>query len=195
MIIALKDKDSVYVAASIEGTYTAFHVDDILSQDNLKLWRSFFDDKTLIASLSAGSPGVDNVRYTDFDALKKPLNNDIIIREFIPALKDVFTQRNILDSGELWHDFLIARDDRAFVITPKFEVCEVEDFEAVGRSDSEDVAFGYLQMSKEFDPIDRIVGAFKLVEESEGRRHFPIVIMNTTTQDRIVMGKGDESEI
>ena len=51
MIIVIKDKDTAYVAASIECTYTAMHTDDIINEENLKMWHPHGKDNCIIAIL------------------------------------------------------------------------------------------------------------------------------------------------
>lgn len=187
MIIILKDKETVYVAASVDATYTATHPEDILNPENLKVWRAAGSDNTLMASFNPNSPCIDLLRYTDFEVLHKPLTSPVMIREVCPTLKEFYAEQQALDEEELWSSLVIAKEDKAFLVKPNFTVCDVEDFECIGFDTSEDVAFGFLTMNPELSPIERIAGAFRAVEAGGGNKQFPIVIMNTKTGFRTVI--------
>lgn len=189
MIIVLKDKDSVYIAASVECTYTNTHVEDIINEENLKMWRPEGKDGCIMACVTPHAPGIDVLRYENIEALNRPLTSSVVIREINPYLKELFAKQHMLDGEEMWSNIVIAKDDKAFYITPNFTVCDIEDFDSIGNRSSEDIAYGFLAMNRELDPIDRIVGAFRTVEEGDVNKHFPIVIMNTKSKTREVIYK------
>ena len=189
MIIALKDKDSVYVAASIEYSYTDMHTDDIINEENLKMWHPEGKEGSIMASVTPHAPCIDLMRGIDFEEFDKPLTSATVIREFCPHLKGMLEEAKMLNDGEMWSEVIIAKDDKAFCITTNFTVCDVEDFEAIGRSSTEDIAYGFLAMNRELAPIDRIAGAFRAIEAGDASRHFPIVVMNTKSKTREVIYK------
>ena len=187
MIIVLKDKNSVWVAGSIECTYNGFHNDDIISEDNLKMWCPIGTKNCVMASTTPGSPLIDVLRYSHINGLDLPLDNDIVINTVAPFIKESYQSCDLLDDGHLWNSFVIAKDDRAFSITPNFTVCEIEDFEMLGYDSSKDVAYGALEMTHGLPPIERIAETFRVVEKSGDSKHFPIVVMNTKTHGRVVI--------
>ena len=189
MIIVLKDKDSVYIASSIECSYSDVHMDDIINEENLKMWRPEGKDGCIMAFPTSSAPCIDTLRYEDIEALNKPLTSSVIIREINPYLKELFDKQHMLDGEDMWTDIVIAKDDKAYYITSTFTVCDIEDFDSVGSRSSEDIAYGFLAMNRELDPIDRIAGAFRAIEAGDASKHFPVVVMNTKTGGRIVIEK------
>ena len=93
----------------------------------------------------------------------------------------------MMDGNESWHTLLVAKGDKAFVISPEFTCCEVEDFATRGNGD--DVAYGAMAYYKDLPAIERITAAFKALEKTRNNKQFPIVIMNTVSKDRIVIYK------
>ena len=189
MVIVLKDKDSVYVAASVESTYTDTHVDDIINEENLKMWRPEGKEGCIMACTTPHAPGIDVLRYEDIEALNRPLTSSVVIREINPYLKELFAKQHMLDGEEMWSNIVIAKDDKAFCITPNFTVCDIEDFGSIGNRSSEDIAYGFLAMNCDLAPIDRIAGAFRTIEAGDASKHFPIVVMNTKSKTSEVIYK------
>ena len=187
MIIAVKDKDTAYVAVSVECTFFAVHTEDILHEDNLKMWHPQGRDNCIMAITSVSDICCDRLRYADIAAFDKPLDSAVMLREIVPAIQKVYG--NLLDDGRLWHEIVVAKDDRLFNITPNFTVCEIEDFEALGYPGAEDIAFGVLEANRDLPPVERIAEAFRTIEEGTANRHFPIVVMNTKTDERIIIDR------
>ena len=60
---------------------------------------------------------------------------------------------------------------------------------AVTRSWYTDTAYGAMMYYKDLPPVERIVQTFRTLEKMRCTKHFPVVIMNTMTKDRIVIYK------
>ena len=187
MIIVIKDKDTAYVAASIECTYTAMHTDDIINEENLKMWHPHGKDNCIIAIPSCCDVCIDNLRYADIEAFDKSLDSRTMILEIAPAIKDIYKEQNLLDDDNLWSEIVVAKNDKAFTITPNLTICDIEDFDVLGYGDAKDMVFAVLEMTKDLPPLERIAEAFRTVELGAQSIHFPIVVMNTKTNDRTVI--------
>ena len=91
----------------------------------------------------------------------------------------------MMDGKESWQTFLVAKGDKAFVILPAFTCCEIEDFDVRGMG--EDIAYGAMMYYKDLPPVERIAQSFRTLEKMRRTKHFPLVLMNTMTQERVVI--------
>lgn len=185
MTITLKDKDSVWIAVNAGGLAVNIHQEDQIHEDNLKLWRVPGVKNCLMASLRADGMDLNRIRYQKHLGLSAPLTQSNLILKVIPKLKTVFEETDMMDGKESWHTFSIAKGDKAFVIHPSFTCCEVEDFDVHGNG--KDIAWGAMEYYKELPPTERIAQTFRTLEKMRRTKHFPIVLMNTMSKDRIVI--------
>ena len=63
MIIALRDNDTVWVGVTAEKAHGSIHINDVVSEDNLNLWRVEGLEDCIIASLYAGGIDLDLLKY------------------------------------------------------------------------------------------------------------------------------------
>lgn len=187
MIIALKDKDSIWIGVSTEKSYGGIHTNDTIHEDNLNMWRMEGAPDCIIASLHVGGIDLDRLRYTTDIGLSFELNQKNLIANVIPRLKDLFHECGMFDGRESWQTFVIAKENRAFMISPTFECTEIEDFDIFGKRDAENVGYGAMLVHNDLPPEERIAEAVRVVEKARGAKHFPVVIMNTKEKDRIVI--------
>lgn len=187
MIIALKDKDSVWIGVSAEKSYNGIHTNDIIHEDNLNMWRMEGAPDCIIASLHVGGIDLDRLRYTKDIGLSSELNQKNLIENVIPRIKDLFHECGMFDGKEGWQTLVIAKESRAFMISSTFECTEIEDFDIYGKRDAENVAYGAMLAYNNLPPAERIAEAVRVVEKMRGAKHFPVVVMNTKEKDRIVI--------
>ena len=185
MTITLKDDKSVWVAVGAAGVLIGSHVDDLIDEDNLNLWRVDGARNCIMSSVRAGGIDIDRIRYENDLGLSKPLTYRNMILKTIPKIKDVFEACNMLEDKESWQTLIIAKDDKAFFIRQTFTCCEIEDFNVHGNG--EDIACGAMMYYKDLPPVERIVKSFRALENMKRNKQFPVVIMNTMTKDRIVI--------
>ena len=185
MTITLKDKDSVWIAVGAAAVMVRSHNDDVIHEDNINLWRVTGVQNCIMSSVSAGGIDLDKIRYQKHLGLSTPLSASNLILKVIPKLKAAFEATDMMDGKESWHTFLVAKGDKAFVIHPTFTCCEVEDFDV--RGTGEDIAHGAMEYYKALPPVERIAQSFRVLEKMRRTKHFPIVMMNTMSQERIVI--------
>ena len=184
MIITLKDKDFVWVGVSTDNTYSLIHRDDIINEENLKMWRT---SGAIMASYKADGIDIDRIRYQARLDIPGKLDHKSLIRRVIPNLTTVFEDTDMMDGDDSWQSFVIAKGDKAFEICSNFVCTEIEDFEVTGSRRCSDVAWGSMTYNKSLPPIERIAEAFRDVERIEYEVQFPIVIMNTKSKQRVVI--------
>ena len=185
MTITLKDKNSVWVAVGAAAVMIESHVDDTIHEDNINIWRVPNVHSCIMSSLSSGGYDLNRIRYQKNLGLSEPLTQRNLLLKVIPKLKQIFEETNMMDGNESWHTFVIAKGDKAFTVHPTFTCCEIEDFDVHGTG--EDVAFGAMAYHKDLPPIERIVQSFRDLEKMRRTKHFPVVLMNTMSRERIVV--------
>ena len=188
MILALKDRDSIWVAVSTKSTYTGVNMEDVILEENLKMWRPAGHENAILA-VEGASMTAEVLRYADLAAPNEPLTHATLIQDLLPSIKERLHERNALNGERMWDQMLIAKKDKAFVVTCNFSLLEVENVAAVGSARSEDLAYGAARLRCDLPPVERITEIFRTLERAEKYRHFPLVIMNTMSDERIVIDK------
>ena len=185
MTIVLKDNKSVWMAVGAAGVAINVHNDDLIHEDNLNLWRVPNVQNGLMSSARAGGIDIDRIRYQRHLGLSEKLTHRNLLLKTVPKLKHIFEECDMMDGKESWQTLLVAKGNKAFVIHPTFTCCEIEDFDV--RGNGEDTALGAMMYYKDLPPVERIVQTFRTLEKMKRTKHFPVVIMNTMTKDRIVI--------
>lgn len=185
MLIAIKEKNNVHIAVSAYGAYDEISEADMLHEENLPLWRVDGVPKCLMSAAGIPSLGDDLVRYMDWKRMPA-LTQANLVTKIIPKMKERLSEFRQLDKGgRSWDGFLIARGGRAFYVLSSFTCEEVEESYAVGRYDA--VARGALLLTKGLPPLERIKVACREVERVSKYKQFPVVVMNTATEERTVL--------
>ena len=185
MTITLKDKNSVWIGVGAAGALICAHTEDALHEDNVNLWRVKDVKNCIMSSVRAGGIDVDRIRYQKHLGLSAPLTANNLILKTVPKLKQIFEETGMMDGKESWQTFSVAKGDKAFVILPTFTCCEIEDFDVRGMG--EDIAYGAMMYYKDLPPVERIAQSFRALEKMRRTKHFPLVLMNTMTQERVVI--------
>ena len=185
MIIDVKDKDSVWIAADSGSTNLGLHEEDLILEDNLTLWRVPGKPDALMASTHAEGIDLDRLRYEEDLPLAEPLTRNSLLLETVPQMKALFDECGMLRSGEAWQNCLIAKGDRAFIIHTDFTCCDVEDFHVLGYGG--EYAHGAMLHYKSLPPLERIAQVFRALKRIRNTKYFPIVVMNTKTAERTVI--------
>ena len=186
MIITLKDEKSVWVGISTEGLRYDVDEEDVLCEENLNMWRPERVSNCLMAFRRAGGRDLDALRYRKHLGLSASLNHSNLLLKIIPKIKAVFEECEMMDGKESWQTFVIAKEDRAFVVLPTFTCCEIEDFDTRGGA-GEDILHGAMLQYSNLPPVERIAEAFRCLNKLRSPKYFPLVIMNTKTKERIVV--------
>ena len=185
MTITLKDKDSVWIGVGAASGVLYAHTDDMIHEDNLNLWRVQGVPNCIISPVRTGGIDVDRIRYQKHLGLSVPFTHSNLILKTVPKLKQIFEETDMMDGNESWQTIFVAKGDKAFVILPTFTCCEIEDFDVRGAG--EDIAYGAMEYYKGLPPAERIAASFRATEKMRRSRHFPVVIMNTMSKERIVI--------
>ena len=185
MTITLKDGNSVWIAVGAGNIMPNAHIDDLICEDNLHLWRVSGVKNCIMASVRAGGIDLDRLRYQNKLGISSSLNQSDLILKTVPKLKELFASCDMMDGNESWQTLLIAKDDKAFAILPSFTCCEIEDFDT--RGGGADVTYGAMAYYKDLPPKERIAQSFRILEKARSTKYFPVVMMNTVSRERIVI--------
>lgn len=185
MLIIIKDKNSFHVAVTAFGAYDDFSVEDMLHEENLPLWRVQNVPKCLMATPGVSAFGYDLLRYGDFN-LRSALTPTNIITKILPAIRQRLSEFDQLSKdGYNWGEIVIAKGGKAFRLTSNFTYEVIEESLAVGRGS--DVARGALMLTKGLPPSERIKQVCRVLERTRKDKHFPAVVMNTATDEKIIL--------
>lgn len=188
MVLALKDTDSVWLAASVKDTCCGVNMEDNILEDNLKMWRPLGKTGVIMAT-SGISPAADLLRYCDLAELDGPLTHATLFHRILPTIKERLKERDLLNGERLWDELILAKEDKAFVVTWNFTLLEVEDIASIGSSRGEDIVYGAARLFCDLPPVERLAEIFRTTARGCKAVHFPIVIMNTKTDERIVINQ------
>lgn len=183
MIITLKDEKMVYIAIDAGNTYNDIHYEDILHEENLKMWRVPETTDCIMASNAAGSMEINQIRYQPL-SVAPIIDEKNIMADIIEVLKKVYKDCETSTEDIKRHTFILAKGDKAFEILDGCFCMEIEDFNVCGYGD--DVAYGAMSIYQNSSPIERILASFRTVKKMKHIDTFPVVIMNTRTQNRYV---------
>lgn len=113
------------------------------------------------------------------------LDHKYLVRYFIPKLLDELKTFGYLDEDEHFEQiesrFIVAYQDKMFVIASDTSVREVDDFATIGSGESE--AFGSVYTTKEENPEIIIRDAIKATSMHDECVSMPAIIMNTSSDD------------
>ena len=100
-----------------------------------------------------------------------------ISREFVPRLKELQKNKDLLDSDEFSSvSVMLAKDDKLYVMTQDWNVYSVNQYGAIGCG--KDFAYSYMY-KQEGNPEERIVNACKFASKNCAGVGGPYVVINT----------------
>ena len=136
LVVAVKQNDRVIMMAD-SVTSSGESLTEITDPHLFKIQK--------IGQVLVGSVGtVQNIRTLTthkewFDTKKEELDKKFICKNIIPRLIDALSKDHLLENGEVRRNkatVLIAKGSRLFIINHSFQVFEIEDFSAIGYTES-----------------------------------------------------------
>ena len=182
--IVVKDKDRVYVA--VDSQVTAGDTKAIFTNPNsIKMWKvngidncimahcGDYRDACLIRTMNLAG-GASNI---DFSFVVNEIVPNIV-QELINADYISIANKYIENCPSTW--FVVCKD-KAFAISDKLAVVEIEDYSAHGSGKYN--ALGSLASTTKEKPLDRIKKAIKASANNNIYVDFPIYVMDTKTME------------
>ena len=190
MMIMIKDKGTVYLATDADNLFSYIHHDDAMLEQNIPAWKD--KNGMLIGVVNdCCERGADMLRYGDILPTKYAPTLENAIDRYIPALMEYMEKDKLLDKdGDMTHKIMLAKGGKAIGIRITTFCDEFEDFLIYGRGQA--TARASLLTTKGEDPITRIRKAVACVEAILGEKRFPVIVMNTRSEERLILhGKED----
>lgn len=181
MLIAIKKQGRVYIASD---TYKYLETDSNktpFNLNNLKIWRI----KNTDIIVGQNGPNRDaSVLRTINDLNIGELNFQNVFSVVIPKFIDeliayrFYDSKLLLTNFDFNSSFFIAQKDKLFTTFWDGSLDEIEYIDVIG--DYVTSIHNYINETKENDPIQMLLNAFKITEQNY-KIQFPIVIVDTET--------------
>lgn len=179
MIIGIKDKGVVYLGVDSQRVRSRIKVYDF-NESNCGIWKDENLPNGLIATV--GEKRDRDIINTAKIIPEKDTKIDFsfVVREFTQnIIKELIEFKRIKpdDGITMKSRFMIAQEDKLFLVDFDAAVIEIEDFYAI--SDADEVAMGSLHSTVGEDPKERIIKAFRAAAKTNLYVGFPILLIDT----------------
>ena len=182
MVIAKKTKDGVLVGYSAASSYVDMTARDILLDENQPFWRVDGTEDTYVCA-SCASRTVDILRYND-EIFKSAKNGVSIVKDVVPKMKALLSENDaLINNGETDVGILIIKGNRIFKVSQYFVVNEADDFADMLSSSCFQ---GAMEEYRGEGELNSILNSYRLAEQMQLRKYFPLTIFNTSTKESTV---------
>lgn len=155
MIIVVKDKEKVYLAQTIiDMENYNFDFDTHIHKNNSCLWK-MKNHKNCIVAVPYSDLFSDLIRHNT-DIFEENIDIENLIQKTIPKLtKLAKAYKCYSKTNEFPHPFIVAQNEKAYIIYATGFVCEIDDFEVMSNK-WRDLCYGSLSQSKGMPALSRI---------------------------------------
>lgn len=169
LIVSIKDKDRFVFASDSQAS-----IGGSKEHSATKIWRAPDMPELIVGSV--GSMRISQIiQYSsiiDKNCIDEAINTEFIVNSLVPVLAATLKANGvIIDATEdisfptMSNSFVIAYQDKCWVIGNDFSVSEVDDYTALGSGS--DIARGALFASTGLDPFTRSVISIAAASESD----------------------------
>jgi hypothetical protein len=177
MIIAIKDGDCIHLSFDIIewGLVGVMH-DDLMLESNRPYWVLDTKAPTLM-TLTQNLTARDLFRYAFPFAEIKDIKQ--VQLEIVPWIRKTLIENQIIQDKEkeTFESFLIAREDRLFVVDQYFFAEEIHDYSVIGYPSR--LAMYMLEKTSHSNPIERMRNVYKTVIDYRHRCTRSFYVINT----------------
>lgn len=187
-IVALKDKNSVWIGADSLGSN--LYTKAVQSMSKVVRHETF---KNVLMGFTCSFRHIDILRYDEeiFNKLdwyeNRNIDHKYMVTKFIPKLQERFEKEPDKETKEAIN-FIVATDNEIFEIQSDYAVLVPKDgYCSVGCG--EDIALGSLYTTRDLEmtPQERIIKALEAAENVSCGVQRPFVIMNTNNIDESII--------
>lgn len=189
VVVAVRDGNSVWIGCDSQVTqgYTSRTLNN---PNNSKIFRTNDDKNTIVGVV--GFLRDRDILYcednllNELDIIKGNINFKYIVKTFVPRLFKIMmdNDRILKDEKTLKYInsvFILAHKEKIFQISEDGAVSEIDDFVAVGSGHN--LCRGSLNVTTEKNKKQMVIDAVKSACESDIFVNYPIIIMNTMTDE------------
>ena len=177
MFVALKGKETTYVAYSNVDSLLDMSTRDLLLAENASAWK-ISGRKGWYAVCGRSYVEVDVLRYTK-GLFPKEITYQSLLKHTIPKMKQVLDERGLIKDGCWYNELLLVHKDKTYCIDGYFCLGEVTDYEV--SSTRTDIMRGCLAWTKDMPAKARVLEAVHSVEFLRGKVYFPITLLDAAT--------------
>lgn len=194
VIVAIKDKDKVYLAADSQCTFGASKL-TLSNPSNYKIWKTKGLNNSIMCHIG-DCRDLGIIRFNCFipeaRALLGDIDIDFVQGEMVYSMFDALKERDFIETEDGPHmasGYLFAYKDKLFEISRWMYVLEIDDYIAIGSG--RDSALGSLS-STIGEPIEtRLIKAIIAAENIDLCVGYPIIITDTETCEFKIYGEED----
>lgn len=179
MLIGVKDKRKVVLAYSACDIFNPVAPDDLRGPENIGLWRVIGNRHTV---MGCGRPTAesDMIRYEPA-VFRGELSYDRLLCDAVPAMEELAADKEYIgDDDGRYEEFLIAQNDRLFMITFEHLVREIDDYAAI--SPDTELIKSVLHATEGEPALDRLRKAFDAVTREYRCKCYPITVIDTASR-------------
>lgn len=186
MIVALKTDDRVLVGITICNNSVGTSDKDLTLDENLPMWKVRGEKNCYVFTDRIDYP-TDILRYND-RVFKGITDGKSIIRNVVPHIRDLLDKTDNLLKGQedeqKWNNqMVIVKDGEIFFIDDYLVVFQKSEYVATAY---ENYVIGTLEDTRDLDPTQRILTAFRTVGRMRNITLFPVTIFDTKTKRKTV---------
>ncbi|MDD7158447.1 MAG: hypothetical protein PUH99_05600 [Firmicutes bacterium] len=184
MLIAIKDKGTVYIAQNVSDAIADVVEDDLVLDENVPIWKIKGSRHCYAACRSAFmSADVLRNRQDLFGGINTA---DDILTKTIPGIRAALKEKELIDKDQYWNNMLIiVKNDEIYQIDSFFVMNGIDDFVVCGRGS--DFITGGLEWEKDLPLEERIKKVVACYDRMHCDHFFPIVLLNCKTGRRKIL--------
>lgn len=200
VIVAIKKDGVVYMGCDSQitngGTRTT-----LKNENNYKIWKVGDVEKCFMGSVgnlrdACAIRTMDDL-VTNYNVFKKHISYHFVVNKIVPDIIKRLQDFSFLKKDGVFEgmdsSYLFAFEDQLYMIHNDGSVIEIDDCVAIGSGKNE--AIGSLLSTENEEPRTRIIRAIKSSASSDIYVDYPIILINTNSQEfEIITERNDEGK-
>lgn len=200
VIVAIKKDGKIYMGCDSQvtsgGTRTT-----LKNENNYKIWKVSNIEKCLMGSVgnlrdACAIRTMDDL-VTEYNIYKNHISYRFVVNKLVPDIIERLQSFNFIKKDGVFDgidsSYLFAFEDQLYMIHNDGSVLEIDDYVAIGSGKNE--AIGSLLSTENDEPRERIIKAIKSSAASDIYVDYPIILINTESQNfEVVTEKNDRDK-
>lgn len=195
VVVAVKDKETNSVWVGCDSQASCGNLKRILTnKSNYKIFKPNKDDNLIIGVVGILRDAnilycVDN--YIDeLTMLKNEVDFKYVVTKIVPKLQSILKENKIISEkdgiiGDMNNQIILAYKDKIFEICNDFCVVEHDECSVIGSGF--EFSLGSLSENKNISYKEQVINAIKASCKHDLYVNHPIILMNTMTDDTIII--------
>lgn len=178
MLIAIKDKGTVYIAQNLSEYMIDTASSDLVLDENIPFWKI---DHSSYCYCACRSPGQStDILSQEPDLFRNCQNAKDILKNGIPYMRRLLSERQLIDKDGCWYNTLVlVMNGKIYCIDAFFVLIEIDDLIVNGRGN--EFITGGLEWEADQPIEERIRRVVRSYNEFRDEHFFPVVLHNCKT--------------